>query len=110
MKDILPLKWTAIVKEMKWLKSGRLFITHKSNQARSTAMVANPRDEGFSIVKIFARFADAVYQKALIIERSVMSICVKTYQASLNWNLKQVKLLRNFVSRKYEQGNPADSA
>lgn len=108
MSAILPLKRTAIVKETKWLKSGRLFIAQKSNQNRSTVMAANLRDESFFIVKICARFANVAYQKALIVAQPVRSICVKPYQHSLNSHLKQVKLWSNFVSRKYEQGNPAD--
>lgn len=107
--DVLPLKRIVIVKELKWLKIGRLFITQKSNQTRSTAMGANPRDGNFFIVRICVRFADAVYQKGLIIVQIVMSTCVKPYQDLLNWRLKQVKLLRNFVIKKCEQANSADS-
>jgi len=64
-------------------------------------MDANPGDGSFFIVRIRARFANAVYQKVLIVARLVMSTCVKPYQDSLNWRLRQVRRWINFGIRKY---------
>jgi hypothetical protein len=64
-------------------------------------MGANPGEGSFFIVRIRVRFANAVYQKALIIARLVMSTFVKRYQDLLSWHLKQVRLWENFVIRKY---------
>jgi len=71
-------------------------------------MDVNPRGRSFFIVRICVKFADAVYQKALTIVQLVMTTCVKPYQDSSNWLLKQVKLLRSFIIRKCEQANPVD--
>lgn len=101
----MPLKRTAKVKERRWLKSGLLFIMQKSDPTRSIVTGVNQRDENLFIVRIRARFANAVYQSMLIIARFVVSIRAKPWRSSLKWRRKQVRLWKNFDIRQDAQSH-----